>query len=660
MMFQCQYLAGLLQRIWARIWGRDTAPGPKASPEVKKTTRRDETEKPKKPPEGRKRRKGVFETLPQELIDKIVNDLSVDDINSLKATCSKLNHMAKRVLYQKLFTVRRYYWTVTDLKALVRFAKDISALDPSWQAKLKHLIIEVGSPCFNPELPKDGGPPKPMPHDPNSIPPDVESAFLSLLDLGHTCCSSKFRSRYMHLNHFHKAMSMLRDVKHLEIVGAGDHKKIPRKGSARNRTNVSKVLSELSRIKRKPGTNRYPPILSERYYPPIPQEVFANILATFSGHSYGLETLHYYWKTQTIEYVGIEWFSRWWEVGDAADLRPVVSGLTALTVNLQKPLNFVSNGSLGSEVPLTSYRETILRFLRCQTKLEDLHISFTGIDWSLKMRNERGQHRPYLSALLLDRLSAGMGHLPVLRKLHLDTVAFRGAALTDLLIDRKQTLQELRLTNCHLQDISQRWWHVFNALERLSLGYFQFECTHGEIFQTFSQHGFTYSREAIPWFRIYGDIKSRHHYCELWPNRLGEMMVNLERSWELRVEYRKALKAIRVWEDVIILRNRPRTHLGECVQALAENPQRVIGTRDLRFRVRGKVFPPWSYWQTITTGGASVSSSSWILAPSPAVPVDLRIIQYTLLRMLQIEECGWHFDDPIVGSQLLPREGVDG
>ncbi|KAK6360575.1 hypothetical protein TWF730_006714 [Orbilia blumenaviensis] len=584
--------------------------------------------------------------LPRELIDEITMYLSMDDIIALRCSCKRLDFLAKKGFYDNVFTLRRYYWTSTDLQALVKLARKTSNLEEHLRPTLKHLIIEADSPYVY--------------LHPDRNPPEGQfsnlSEFRSIIEKGFNYYSRELRVLRLCPILFSYAVLNLKNIAHIEI-----HDPNYSKGS---RVPDDVILSHYRKFfplefkypalepNKKPNaiTRQFfdfyrwasvqmggtvgvlaPGIIWEYFPSVIPLEAINNVLCALRVQKREIRIFGVPRPPSgpAMGAISYGWFHKNC-CSKIDNCRPVMEHLNGLTLDIERPLD--------PDIRLINkHRLGLCVFLRYPVRLKWLNLSFSSIDWAVIWKTEKGEYRPYVPLLLPELLDASSNALSFLSQLRFDMLAFSEKDILKFLTDRKDTLRRVKFVNCRLQARWQVWWEIFAALELLSLDFFEYECTNTivTVGRWRVQSGEAYSSDAISWFRLYGNISTMAHHCELVPesHKGNPIEEPLDKRW--KVSYKKAITAVKAMERVLLHGIPAETIFEAYVEDFSTHPGQ--GRQNL------------------------ILCDDWKRGPKTyrfAVPIPPTKVEETLVCMEIIEKKGWEYDDP--AEEPLAKESFDG
>ncbi|KAF3933794.1 hypothetical protein ABW20_dc0103699 [Dactylellina cionopaga] len=134
-----------------------------------------------------------------------------------------------------------------------------------------------------------------------------------------------------------------------------------------------------------------------------------------------------------------------------------------------------------------------------------------------------------------------------LRKLHLDTHALLEGDLRGFLLSHKETLRHVSLHNCLLQQSDdQIWSNIFKLLQSdLSLETFEYDVDPNPRNSESHSAEFFYQIKYVSWFRVYGDVRTNAHQCELLPKEMKSENAH-------RIKFGDAILVITKLEDMIL------------------------------------------------------------------------------------------------------------
>ncbi|KAK6532963.1 hypothetical protein TWF281_007130 [Arthrobotrys megalospora] len=188
-------------------------------------------------------------------------------------------------------------------------------------------------------------------------------------------------------------------------------------------------------------------------------------------------------------------------------------------------------------------RPGMRRFLETMPNVEELRLKVGHLSrLNVPPSRRRKPPRPFPT----NPIDVGSLKFRNLRILSLMEQAFVESELSAFLTSHKDILRKVELTNCVLHSEYQIWSGIFKLLETdLSLWSFEFQTGYPRMdYYAMEQ------LRIVPWFRVYGNVRTQDHRCELFPKDEGHRTVNRQ-----RISFEQAMQVVTRLEDKIILEN---------------------------------------------------------------------------------------------------------
>ncbi|KAK6543002.1 hypothetical protein TWF694_006933 [Orbilia ellipsospora] len=451
-----------------------------------------------------------IQSLPLEIFLEITEYLSPKELLALRQCSKVLDHKTKDTHLKRIYHTQRYYLTLNDLEALLRLART----RPSVTSRLKHLILEYSIPYIVVDR-NHGG--KIFDQTENKYkpqwPPEWHRQFSeicesALWDYWATISTKVYNARLPRI------FSKLPNLETIEFRNTynGD---IP--------TNI--ILSHYPKI-RPLGDDLEAAFV--RFYRRFSRPVASARSGPFESVMRGLEStpqlrlkeIRFHENCRsTFRGIPLYWFDK---------NMPKVTFWQTIMQNLK-----VFDVYIGTITNLTSMVDDTPRAQRAVASfldaagpaIEELSIVAGGVNSISRIRDcWQGRYPLYTPNILLDTCIPHFSHL---RKLSLVNHIFPELHLKTLLLNHKDTLRSLYLVNCLLLGQHQFWSRIFRLLESdLTLHTFEYEATgfpHLPFLNTVTQipsDEWFCMEKFIPWFRVYGDVRTDNHRCELLPKDL--------------------------------------------------------------------------------------------------------------------------------------------
>ncbi|KAF3930055.1 hypothetical protein ABW19_dt0203436 [Dactylella cylindrospora] len=447
----------------------------------------------------------TLSTIPLEIYLLITFYLSSADLLSLRLCSKGLNSRTEDDHLEKLFGARRYFMSEVDLNALVRFARH-----PSKKAsRLKTLTLDMATP-YLPE--------------PNSF-------------MNREMSPAKFSEEFTEIFY-------LRDRRGVQSTLAREFRMW---NESRDSTLVAIALQHLPNLEtieiKMSEVSDIPARIVASHFPEIrDSDKWDRFLQLYRTEGRGLRRDHSFERQlslmifglmqaevrpKTIRLlpghpllsIGLNWFAdeEGWDVWP--EWKPVFRDLETLGLNLTVPVETRNLDPVGDTKSNQMYLSRFLREVVPGVRTLSLHgnrimdVGVVNREIGFFFAGDRTpwdeKYESYAPAIIMDDPKT-MLRIPSVHTLTLSNMAFIAGELVNFLRSHRSSLRQLNLHNCLLQKKIQVWSPVFETLAySLDLQSFRYETC-------FVESG-AKGIKAIPWFRVYGNVREDGHYCELYP-----------------------------------------------------------------------------------------------------------------------------------------------
>ncbi|RVD82719.1 uncharacterized protein DFL_007134 [Arthrobotrys flagrans] len=194
---------------------------------------------------------------------------------------------------------------------------------------------------------------------------------------------------------------------------------------------------------------------------------------------------------------------------------------------------------------LENARPGMTRFLEKAPNVEELRFKVGGLP-RLKFPENSATRLP--RQFPINPIDIGSLKFNNLRILSLIEQAFFENELKTFLTSHKDTLRRVKLINCVLHSEHQIWSGIFKLLQTdLWLWSFEFHTDYPS-----TSYDSTDELRIIPWFRVYGNVRTPDHRCELFPKHDRHKEDNSH-----HIDFDQAMQVIAILENKIIFENNP-------------------------------------------------------------------------------------------------------
>ncbi|KAK6504172.1 hypothetical protein TWF506_002380 [Arthrobotrys conoides] len=338
---------------------------------------------------------------------------------------------------------------------------------------------------------------------------------------------------------------------------------------------------------------------------PRENHTFPNILAAISQSTWDPKILRFpeltdarrwIWKSQSLESaymhsngLSLRWFSN--ELDNPTFAEGLQSRLRGVK-KLELPL-WIGDDE-GSEISLNEVytalrdaRRGLTKVLEMVPEVEELRIKVGGLP-RFNILDIAGTVIWHPAVFPQNPVDVAVLKFNNLRILSLFEQAFVEDELKSFLISHKTTLRRIELINCVLHSQQQLWSNIFNLLKsHLSLWSFEFHTEYPKITSQTSEQ-----LRTIPWFRVYGNIRTPNHRCELFPKHDD----SYKQENKHPITFDQALQVVTILEHKIVLENDPelnaektdiRTRLHLVRQGISpDNPSVQLTDPQIRLMLR--------------------------------------------------------------------------
>ncbi|KAF3930160.1 hypothetical protein ABW19_dt0209428 [Dactylella cylindrospora] len=469
-------------------------------------------------------------TLPLELFYIIASFLSNEDLLAIRQVSKRLYTKAQEPHLERIFGTRKYFGTVPDLDALITFSQHPSKAN-LW---LKNLKIDLSLPYIRSD----------------------DRWAISPMDL------ARIHGKYTHhkrwaldrvcgenwmrhenaladksmLTKMYIAFQNLPNLQRIEFCSSRPRTAIPGRV----------VLAHYPELSVLPIADYMMDVyrLRERYSAPAESigELFGYTISALLGTPNELRAIRIDDTCKDIrQCVDISWFHA--NRHSFPHLKEAFKNLREIELATSTDLTYYGEGYKELSDSLTSFdlflRDVIPHirsFSLCSSTIE-------GVDRMGNTPYHLDGRYPFYAPMML--LNPPL-RFPNIRKLHFQVLAFSEGEIKNFLILHKDTLREVAFTNCLLQSKYQIWSRIFSLLETdLTLQTFEYDHALNDAFINDEYPDV----KAIPWFRVYGDVRKENHYCSMYPK------TELNRPFAA-INFKKAMTLVYELEEAVICKDK--------------------------------------------------------------------------------------------------------
>ncbi|KAF3277150.1 hypothetical protein TWF132_001787 [Orbilia oligospora] len=482
------------------------------------------------PPE--KLKMATLSSLPNEVFNEIVGHLPRKS-QLLLRQCSKT--LEAKSDKDTLFRTQRYYHSIIDIKNLVAFSTD-PAHDNA-RARCKTLVLDTFSPSsmkIRCKIRLENG----------------EKTMQTI-----AISTPKFNTHQV-VELLTTALDNLPNLECIEFMTTPDVGDVP---NAILQTHYPGLGFDIR--EEKPGKwfkNAYRNATAHAY--PHENQTFANAMAAISRSNWQPKVIRFpeltdvrrwTWKSQSSKrYMpsngpSLEWFV-YTDDRILEALRPRLQNLRKLEIPL-----FLGDSDEYDYEPdetredLMKARPEVTNFLQMVPNLEELRFK-VGSLIRINTPDDSGGWVPL--QFPINPVDVGSLRFNNLRILSLLEQAFVEDELKTFLTYHKNTLRKIELINCVLHSPHQLWSGIFELIRTdLTLWSFEFHTEYPKMHQHTTEH-----LRIVPWFRVYGNVRTADHRCELFPKYESHKQENTH-----RIDFDQAMQVVTILEYKVVLENNP-------------------------------------------------------------------------------------------------------
>ncbi|KAK6338232.1 hypothetical protein TWF730_002305 [Orbilia blumenaviensis] len=236
------------------------------------------------------------------------------------------------------------------------------------------------------------------------------------------------------------------------------------------------------------------------------------------------------WQPKMIRFLGLTELGKWsWDSSTSIPIQSPGNGPSfrwLKDTERTERLRLKLQGLKGLEMPLwlgdptdfdyeemfsqmESARAPVTRLLEMLQNVEELRFKVGGLVRIAMPKNMGVRLQPHPP----NPMDVGSLKFNNLRIVSLIEQSFVESELAKFLISHKDTLREVEFHNCLLHSEQQIWSDIFKLLRTdLWLWSFEFHTEYPRLPQNTTEQ-----IRIVPWFRVYGNVRTSDHRCELFP-----------------------------------------------------------------------------------------------------------------------------------------------